>query len=303
MDAKRICSDLKRQIEDGHIKRANVHSVFNRAINLMYNHKIISILNDEEMMGPMTIVVDNKKLKELHIRQNDEVRFNEEKINFSNSEEVIFLQNCEPFNLSPNFSYTKDSVKNILSKLDTMEDTLYKLGNLDGIGSCIFNTSICKRKDRVLDEYSKFILPRIKIFLDACRDVDIQRISRITNQIIGFGPGLTPSTDDFLLGVIISFIYLDKHFDLKMERFNRALVEDIENKTTLLSENLLYWAAKGKVGLPIKNVILSILSKNNEAKLKDNLKNLLKVGGTSGTDISCGIYVAFKIIVENGGVL
>lgn len=301
MEGIKICAHLKDEINTDKLKKAHVHSVFNKTINLIANKNIITLLEHEGNMGPMCILVSSKKIKNLNIHKGEEVKLSKDKIEFLRSANHIQLLGARSIDFNPVFTYEKETIARLFTKLELLEETIYKLGNLEGIGRCIFNLGITS-KQMEIDQYSRFILPRVKRFVNICINKEAEKISRSIKEIVGFGPGLTPSTDDFLMGLIASFIYLNNHFDLRMNKFNEMFLKDIDGKTTMISENLLKWASKGKVSYTVRNSLIAFLSTTSINKFNDRIIDLLEIGKTSGTDIACGIYIAFKIILGSGGV-
>ncbi|MBF8984218.1 DUF2877 domain-containing protein [Lutibacter sp. B2] len=310
MMALQMCRKIKNKMYDEEIINGKVHSVFKTACNIITtDDELISILTCEKFISPMSVVVGTrKKFAQLGIKQNLPVRIIKKHILFKEINLDIDLSKTKIWDFKPNFNYIKDTEENIINKLRYIEEYMYRYGNSDGISNIVFclgnyveELKTYENNDISLNQYSKFIIHRITKFLKLCMDDDRENISEAAKKIIGFGPGLTPSADDFIVGLMTSFIYLSDYFGLdilKVYEFNKEIVKDIRNRTTLVSEKMLMFASVGEVSEGIKRLMKSFLSISEEKEFINSLIDVLNFGGTSGTDILSGIYVGSKIIVR-----
>ncbi|MCL6574357.1 MAG: DUF2877 domain-containing protein, partial [Bacillus sp. (in: Bacteria)] len=120
-------------------------------------------------------------------------------------------------------------------------------------------------------------------------------------SLIGLGPGLTPSGDDFLVGFFTIFNMKNSPF------FSyRSLCEEVALKAKLLTNDISYMALKkastGNVRESIITLINSIIS-GNEKDLSLSLNRVLNIGSTSGTDIVLGLVSGLKANLKVGGQL
>lgn len=106
-------------------------------------------------------------------------------------------------------------------------------------------------------------------------------------RLVGLGPGLTPSGDDILCGLLAaSFILALRGSTIRLPH---AVVEAIETaakiRTTLLGRTLLHWAARGVAAQPLLDVLLSV---GSEGPLR-GLHSVQALGHTSGRDMLAGV--------------
>ena len=108
-------------------------------------------------------------------------------------------------------------------------------------------------------------------------------------EILGLGPGLTPSGDDFILGVVLTLNRWEHALgplkDLK--KLNQSLLSSAKQKTTSLSASLLDCAVEGAADERLLIILDSIFS-GKESSLED-LENLLSWGSSSGIAVLAGI--------------
>ncbi len=118
--------------------------------------------------------------------------------------------------------------------------------------------------------------------------------SKLT-QIQGYGRGLTPSGDDFLLGISLGYARYNKLFFFSKEFLEilRSLSKSSDGKTTLVSINLLHAALDGQAD---ERLILAfdgfISNSMNAAQIYSMLKTW---GNSSGLDAFSGLCWLLEI--------
>lgn len=109
--------------------------------------------------------------------------------------------------------------------------------------------------------------------------------------LLGLGPGLTPSGDDFLLG-LFAVLHIDGSPCARFRGLCTDIVEDLEHRTNEISAAALTAAAQGRVRETI-DTLLSALMTGDEATVRRALDRVLRIGSTSGRDIVSGIVAGF----------
>ena len=105
-------------------------------------------------------------------------------------------------------------------------------------------------------------------------------------QLIGLGPGLTPSGDDYFGGVLVALRWLDR--GAQAESLWRWLEPRLPGRTSAISAAHLAAAASGQVHEALHDV-LDRLSAWRAGELRPSLARLDAVGHTSGWDALAGI--------------
>ncbi len=122
---------------------------------------------------------------------------------------------------------------------------------------------------------------------------DAAGAANTATRLLGLGPGLTPSGDDALAGLIATL----KWFEQDSERAKpmgrsiaKAVLKEAPICTTRLSAQLLGYAAQGLLYEPAMRLGAALL-----AGRKDSIGaaaiQLFEIGHTSGTDIAVGVLV------------
>lgn len=114
---------------------------------------------------------------------------------------------------------------------------------------------------------------------------------------IGLGPGLTPSYDDMIVG-ILAMLHSDRLLDKSrlIQTLNLSL-KQLELLTTKISATFLTYAINGLFSLNLLTVIKRIRQRNyNRQAIVTSIHELLRFGHTSGADVLLGIWLGSLIL-------
>ena len=107
-------------------------------------------------------------------------------------------------------------------------------------------------------------------------------------SVIGKGPGLTPSYDDILIGMLL-VSFLDGRLESeKLPSFFQC-TPSLESLTTLISVNYLHFASQGIFSTPLQTLATALI---HPMKLSQAVRLLLQVGHFSGADTLIGVWLA-----------
>jgi hypothetical protein len=130
--------------------------------------------------------------------------------------------------------------------------------------------------------------------LQMCIGDDYPPLSQQLSTWLGTGPGLTPSADDFIIGLLLT---LNRwHIPLipsdRLHQLNLRIVKDAYEKTTTLSANLIDCAVQG---LADERLICAldwiVTGVDREPEI---IAHLLEWGNSSGVDAFAGMVVALS---------
>ncbi|MEM8949079.1 MAG: DUF2877 domain-containing protein [Pseudomonadota bacterium] len=110
-------------------------------------------------------------------------------------------------------------------------------------------------------------------------------------QLLGLGPGLTPSGDDLLAGILIAWHHLSA--SAAANRLSHHLIGTGEacTRTTPISLAHLEAAARGYGASPLHQ-LLNALIVNRRLEIADALDAAAKIGHSSGLDAIAGMVLA-----------
>ncbi|NGP57250.1 DUF2877 domain-containing protein [Paenibacillus thiaminolyticus] len=119
-----------------------------------------------------------------------------------------------------------------------------------------------------------------------CCDPSLQW--QAVRPLIGYGSGLTPAGDDFLIGAVGAGMYTGQVSALVLSRLAERLVHH-PDLTTDISLEYLHYAVSGQFGSRILEV-LNALSCQMPTDVARAVWSLIGTGRTSGIDTALGIY-------------
>jgi hypothetical protein len=126
---------------------------------------------------------------------------------------------------------------------------------------------------------------------EACRALDCARAVRHAGRLIGWGEGLTPAGDDFLVGLIAGLDALAGD-DERRRRLRADLAAAIAagaERTTPIAAHCLRLAAGGHCNATLLRLRDALLCEDDEVVVVAALCDALDIGATSGADTVSGL--------------
>ncbi|MGI5272849.1 DUF2877 domain-containing protein [Nonomuraea sp. CA-218870] len=117
-------------------------------------------------------------------------------------------------------------------------------------------------------------------------------------RLVGLGPGLTPSGDDVLAGLLVTLRHLGRATGaaraLDLAGWLAATVTfDARTRTTPISATLLHCAARGE---SCPEVIAALRGLAGRQPLEPALRRLCGLGHTSGADLAQGVAIGLETV-------
>ncbi len=302
----------------------SVHSVFAHALNIQCGDDLITILSKGRDVFPLSIVsAEETDFEELGIRQGGlcEVSFSEKRITAS---DVSFdfsdagITDCDILIVgSKKISSEKAKPEDVFSRISVIEKFVLQNGNPGGVlpllctdGSVQQNIWSAFLKGRTEDLEkdiirvfrcdNKLITPYTEeIFRASPEDCSVcDRFVLMENhfgKITGAGPGLTPSGDDFITGVLAAVFTLASEGLITREtagRIGECAALNVK-KTNTISGSFIKQASRGCLSRSIIELSLSLFKADcSENELLSKATRVLDFGSSSGTDILTGFLFA-----------
>lgn len=221
---------------------------------------------------------------------------------------IVSLKNTEP---PRSFMKYDDGIALepvIHSNLDEVMETLKVNGSKAGLGgmALVMDNLFMKTGTQTVQELNYFCRQGFKPLRNLLRAVSAglqQDICIALEGLIGLGPGLTPSMDDVLVGLVLTLDFMHKrHFAVSAGYcfLKEQILKEMQLKTTLVSAEYLKCAARGEYFSILDDVIGGILCAHQRQNLKAFVNRLLSVGSSSGTDMLVGIVLGIKFLLGFG---
>lgn len=268
-----------------------IHSVFTRVFNLECGGALYALTADSVPIGPLTASLDGPvDFQALGLLEGQTVKVGEGRISVSEAG-LEWPTDARTGIWSADLDTEIKRVQ--LERIQQMAQVLVERGDPDGLLALmplIRDTlpgfgMISERFEDFRMEHLDFISGRILALLDdleAQGDITAQRV----RAIVGFGPGLTPSTDDFLVGLMAGLLYSSPAPEIWLARF-RHWMDGLDGRTTRISLEALKQGTRGRFNSRIRNAAKAL----SDERGTQDWEALLSIGQTSGTDLAAGIYI------------
>jgi len=136
----------------------------------------------------------------------------------------------------------------------------------------------------------------VNSLLAACRQSDGRRAAAHTARLVGWGEGLTPAGDDFLVGLCAG---LDAQIDGNARRACRDAIGSAmiasTARTTTISAHYLRLAAAGHFQERLLAARDALLSSESPQQCDEALRAACAVGATSGADSVAGLLAGLTV--------
>ena len=124
---------------------------------------------------------------------------------------------------------------------------------------------------------------------------DARGLTAAAVGLLGLGPGLTPSGDDFVGGLLIALRELG--LSSLADRIGERVVFESAERTNTISAAHLRWAARGQ-GSEALHDTFRALRGHSEGDLDESLTTLAGVGHCSGWDALAGIVLGSVVWMD-----
>ncbi|HEX2923273.1 MAG TPA: DUF2877 domain-containing protein [Chloroflexota bacterium] len=146
-------------------------------------------------------------------------------------------------------------------------------------------------------------LGAVSAVADACIHHDGGAMVQAGRGLVGLGPGLTPSGDDYLGAVLFALSQMDLAYPgLCRWRLTPSaeLVDMARSQTNWISHTLMSDMAEGHAAEPLHRFVLRVLRDPEPGGALDELPGLLEIGHSSGWDMLTGALTGMLASIDPG---
>nr|BFE81405.1 hypothetical protein GCM10020093_040060 [Planobispora longispora] len=138
------------------------------------------------------------------------------------------------------------------------------------------------------------------LLTEGCAEASLLRGIMAAEQLVGLGPGLTPSGDDMLAGLLVALRHLGTATGTGRavwlaDWLAAAVTFDARGRTTPISATLLHCAARGEASGEVLAVLRGLAGRQS---LEPALHRLLQLGHTSGADLAWGLRIGLSSVLD-----
>jgi hypothetical protein len=131
---------------------------------------------------------------------------------------------------------------------------------------------------------------------------DAAQMLEATHQLIGLGPGLTPSGDDFLVGCLRGLWLIRNNTPVAgqtLDRLRDVLMPDLDARTTCVGAEFIRYALEGAFAEILDRAALALLAPSHPQVVQAAITRLLAQGDTSGTDTMLGLLTCLEALLSS----
>jgi hypothetical protein len=131
---------------------------------------------------------------------------------------------------------------------------------------------------------------------------DAAHMLEATRHLIGLGPGLTPSGDDFLVGCLRGLWLVHRNVlevDQMLDRLRNALLPNLNARTTRVGAEFIRYALDGAFAEVLDRGALALLAPSHPQPVQSAITDLLAQGETSGTDTMLGLLTCLEALLSS----
>jgi hypothetical protein len=276
---------------------ATVWGVTSKGIFIITSSKWLVFLSNDVFRGPLTVSLDNANLSGRHASKGDPVYITSHSILLPETDIKIDIKDCKVWRPPRGPTILLDDherrqkIYHIAKEANSKKDGTgfnkflpHLLGSTDTQPAPRFNINI---------EWIDILQLQYLI-----RNREAVPLARQLSNILGSGEGLTPSADDFIIGLLLS---LNRWKDLlwdtdNLRDLNVHVVEAAYQKTTSLSANLIECATYGAADERLINALDWLVT--GLAREPEIVAHLLGWGNSSGVDAFIGMAVTLNASSE-----
>lgn len=266
-----------------------VHSIFDRTFNIQSEDRgeLFTIANESLDNGPNTLVTEFTHFSEMDIAIDDRVYAMNNTLCILNKIKIK-LDDAKKWNsVLPPYPANEQQLRRNLNAARLFIDHYGKNGGMKR--SHTDGSSFDQEVTRLLAE-------RSRLLLQAISRGSMQQAEREAAGLVGLGFGLTPSGDDFLVGLFVVF-NLPMSPLYHCRSFCMQVAAQSIGRTNEISYITLKKAATGQARESLIR-LLRDLTVGSEESMRASLGSVLNIGSTSGTDIAIGIVSGLELSAE-----
>jgi hypothetical protein len=289
-----------------HTRKARVLSVFDRACNLINDHRqVLSIVNPRIGDGPFHLVLDQTLAFSRHVDPESAILTSAEAIIVG--EMAVEIQRARVWSPAPDWSSLHEASPRIAAWLQNhghsiasrahagslMHSPAGDLGASEGPRHSLVGRPADDVK--TVSRFAQAAAQPASKLAQAVAAADLEGCGTAARHLAGLGPGSTPSGDDFIVGAAYAACIL--HSPENARTLAQRMAAAAVPLTTTLSAAWLEAAGRGEAGTGWHR-LFAALAQADTSQVLAAVDYLLEIGHTSGADALAGFLGAIRLQAE-----
>ena len=269
-----------------------IHSAFNRTINIISDSgELYTIASEELDNAPNTLRVRGLFNKGPKITVKTPVYSRKDQLIIGKTVAVT-IQSASEWRYPQIEFPKKQEYFRVRNRVAQVNEWMMQLGNTGGY---LLNKTQATTYEKMIHV---MLLQESEQLLVHLKEKQLFQAMKQLNRVIGLGPGLTPSGDDFLVGLALIFTTVNyPYHSLKQWLDNNR--NELKKRTNIISYSALDWAIKGVARERLGLFLNELFYGESDSLLKRKMIDVLEIGSTSGGDILTGMLAGIKLTMES----
>lgn len=285
-----MASSVSKNIKFIEDMEGKIHSVFEKAVNIDVGETMVSLLNPVVGNNPYGIVLkvsDDFSFYGFGLFAGQRVLFTDGEVR-TEAAEGINLEGAACWDGSLGIGLSDIKLDILKKNVSFLKEELLGYSEY-GLATLTFSPAAGENL------YTAYMRPRIERFLSGLKVKDNSGITSAVREMVGFGPGLTPSADDFLTG-FLGAAYLLSGGEI-IHILSDAVMRNL-NRTTRVSSVMLSSAAEGEFNEFLKDLIIGLASFEDTERIMRLFRREAGIGATSGIDAVSGLILGLEFFTR-----
>jgi hypothetical protein len=312
MNASLVSTKLLQAFSKGE-KRCKIHSQFENATNFeMEDGFIFNLLTDKIPPNPRSLILPEREwaVYRHHLPSaGEEVLLKQKRLEIPARGLNVKFGSAKPWNPLPSLPGRPLGMSEIRRSLGMLERSL--------CADMFHDMQKRPFEERLRDvfeaiEYRALSEDSRKIFRNRISKASEDLFFHIGNRefgkalnaidkLIGLGPGLTPSGDDLLTGVMAAGAFYSLVFpaiSLDIRSLNSQIAASACKRTTVFGQMMLSDASRGEVVQSLGELLQALLCRKEDGSLFRKARRVMAIGESSGKDILAGVILGMEGFLE-----
>ncbi|KAF1302542.1 DUF2877 domain-containing protein [Enterococcus saccharolyticus] len=249
-------------------KMGKIHSVFDRSFNLKVGNRLVNVANYEGYLSSFGIYLPDNLFQAMtpYVQQDNLVKI------FSNG---LMLYSRDGIKKITWTEYEIVSLQVKHFQLTTSQQALLK--------EILLEANLEQQIGLPLENKEQIIFQKMR----QSKRKTLLEWQEIVAYLVGRGKGLTPSGDDILVAYLV-MLHVMK--DSRAKEVLTALQQPLS--TTDISKEYIWYSIQGYVNSLVYQLYVDLEANKERAVIKKDLQHIMKIGHSSGKDLSFGLLLA-----------
>jgi hypothetical protein len=288
--------EICRRIRASQLVHGNtlkVHSAFPSAVNIIGDDVFISLLSDRHCLFPMSCRVANDiPFTEYGIRKGMEVIASSDRIIIPKAELVVNLKDSMERDLSFDKKEGLLVPEDLVSKVEILKELIREKGCQHDLSTLVTG--------KYRNPYADLVMKKLPGLNKAIKISDLQAGEQ-AGGLAGCGIGLTPSSDDMLIGYMSAYLADSKAKGYSSEdayKVTNAMGNKAAERTNIISGTFLKQCGMGLLSDDMTKLMCALYSASEAETVRNYGQRIQNFGSTSGTDMLTGVVLAIVNLTD-----